>query len=112
MKVNLQGKQSVTVISAYAQHLVLGMKKCNSFMITLTEQWLIATPNIRSVQEIIIQKLELKEEDIKSMGAFVIGERNERGTQLIIANMFQKLKIYTGLGSPPVEKQETKQSLH
>ena len=60
--------------------------------------------------------------DFKSMGAFGIGERNERGDclikfaeehKLIIANtLFQKPTIDTGLGSHAMGKQETKQILH
>ena len=53
-----------------------------------------------------------KEENFKSMGAFGIGERNERGDcliefaeehNLIEANtLFQKPKTDTGLGSHPI----------
>ena len=73
---------------------------------------------------ISMQKLKLKKEKhFKSMGAFGIGERNERGNRLIefaeehkliITNtLFQKpKKLDTGLGSNPMGKQETKQILH
>ena len=37
------------------------MKKWNNFMMILKEQWLIVTPKIRSLQEILMQKLELKQ---------------------------------------------------
>ena len=60
--------------------------------------------------------------DFKSMGAFGIGGRNERGDclikfaeehKLIIANtLFQKPTIDTGLGSHAMGKQEIKQILH
>ena len=63
------------------QHLVLRMKKWNNFMI-LKEQWLIVTPNIKSLQEIPMQKLELKQKK-KTSQAFGIRERNERGDRLI-----------------------------
>ena len=42
------------------QHLVMRMKKWNNCMMILKEQWLIATLNIRSLQEISMQKFELK----------------------------------------------------
>ena len=81
MEITLQGKDSVTVKNAYAPTSSARMEKWNNFMMILKEQWLIATPNITSLQEISMQKLELKqkEEDFKSMGAFGIGERNKRG---------------------------------
>ena len=43
------------------QHLVLRMKKWNNFMMMLKEQKLIVTPNIKSLQEITMQKFELKQ---------------------------------------------------
>ena len=46
MEVNLHGKDSVTEINAYDQHVVLRMKKWNNFMMILKEQWLIVTQNI------------------------------------------------------------------
>ena len=61
--------------------------------------YMIVTHNKRSLQEILMQKMELKK-DFKSMGAFGRGERNERGDgfiefaeehKQIIANaLFQK----------------------
>ena len=84
------------------QHLVLRMEKWNNYMMILKEQWLIVTPNIRSLQETAIKKIgnRPKEEDFKSMGAFGIGERHEGGDlsiefaeehKLIIANaLFHK----------------------
>ena len=67
------------------QYLVRRMKKWNNFTMILKEQWLIVTTNIKTLQEISMQKIgtKTKEEDFKSMGAFGIGERNERGDRLI-----------------------------
>ena len=88
------------------KHLVLKMKKWNNFMLIFKEQWLIVISNIRSLQEILLPKngTKIKEDVFKSMEAFGIGERNERGDRfiefaeehkLIIANaLFQKPKIY------------------
>ena len=39
---------------------MLWMKNWNNFMMVMKEQWLIVTPNIRSLQEISMQKLELR----------------------------------------------------
>ena len=76
----------------------------NNCMMILKEQWVIVTPNIKSLQEISMQRIgtKTKEEDFNSMGSFGIGERNERGDRLIefgeehnliIANtLFQKPK--------------------
>ena len=46
-------------------------------MMIMKEQWLIVTQNKRSVQDILMQKLELK--NFKSMRAFETGQRVETG---------------------------------
>ena len=71
------------------QHLEQSMKKWNNFMI-LKEQWLIVVQNVRSLWEISLQKLELKQ-DFKGTGAFGTGERNERGDRLIEFAQVHKL---------------------
>ena len=53
-------------------------------------------------------------EDLKSMGALELGERNERGDRLIESAEEHKLviaspKTNTRLGSHKIEKQETRQ---
>ena len=64
-----------------------------------------------------------KEEDFKSMAAFEIGERNERGDciiefadehKVIIADglFCGSQKLDTGLGSDLMEKEETREILH
>ena len=61
MEINLQGKDSVTVINAYAPTSIAEDEKVENFTMILKEQWLIVTPNIKSLQEISMQKLELKQ---------------------------------------------------
>ena len=55
MDVNIQGKDSVTVINAYAPTSSAEDEKWNHCMMILKEQCLIVTPNTRPLQEISMQ---------------------------------------------------------
>ena len=101
---NLQGKDSVTVINAYAPTSSAVDEKVEQYyddieraMAGSDSRYKIITGDFNTTIG-----TKTKEEDFKSMGAFGIGERNERGDRLIdfaeehnliIANiLFQKPK--------------------
>ena len=123
MEINLQGKDSVTVMNAYAATSCAEDDKVKQFfddieraMADSDSKYKIITGDFSA-----IIGTKTKEEDFKSMGAFGIRERNERGDcliefaekhKLIIANNFISQQMDTGLGSHPMGKQETKQILH
>ena len=65
------------------QHLVHRMKKWNNSTMILKEQWLSVTPNLKSLQGISMQTLELNKGFFKTMEALEIVERNERGDRLL-----------------------------
>ena len=104
MEVNLQGKDSVTVINAYTQTSSAEDEKVEQFYGDVER----AMADSDSKYKIITGDFNAKKngtktkEDFKSMGAFGIGERNERRDRLIefteehnliIANtLFQKQK--------------------
>ena len=108
------------MINAYAPTSIAEDEKVENFTMILKEQWLLVTPNIELLQEISMQKMELKQKKKTSRAweHFGLGERNERGDRLIefaeehnliIANLlFQKQKNDTGLGSHQMGKQGTK----
>ena len=58
MKAKQQRTDSVTVINAYAPTYSAEDKKVNNFMMILKKHWLIVTQNIRSLQVILMPKLE------------------------------------------------------
>ena len=58
MKKNLYGKDLIAVKNAYVED-----EKVEQFMKMLPEPWLIVTQNIRSLQEILMRKLELKQKE-------------------------------------------------
>ena len=73
-------------------------------MMIYKEQWPIVTQNKRSLQKILMTKMELKQKDVKSMAAFGIGERNKRGDHLTEFAEEHKLNIANTL----FQKQKTK----
>ena len=86
MEIDLQGKDSVTVINAYAPTSSAEDEKVKQFYDDIER----AMADSDSKYKLIITGdfnakigTETKEEDFKSMGAFGIGERNERGDRLI-----------------------------
>ena len=81
MGINLQGKDSVSVINAYAPISSAEDENMEQFYDDIERAMADSDSNYQSLQEISMQKMELKqEEDFKSMGAFKIEERNESGT--------------------------------
>ena len=87
MEINLQGKNSVTVINAYAPTSSAEYEKVEQFYDDIERA--MADSASDSKYKIITGGFnakigtKTKEQDFKSMGAFGIGERNERGDRLI-----------------------------
>ena len=67
------------------QHLVQRKKKWNNFMMILKEHYAHSDSKYEIITGAFNAKIgtKTKEEDFKSMGAFGIGERNERADRLI-----------------------------
>ena len=104
MEINLQGKHSVTVINAYAPTSSAEDEKMEQIYDDIERAMADSDSKYKIITGDFNAKFgtKTKEEDFKSIGAFGIGERNERGDHLtefaeehnlIIANtLFQKQK--------------------
>ena len=120
MEINLHGKDSVTVINAYAPTSSAEDEKVEQFYDDIERAMADSDSKYKIATRDFNAKIgtKTKGEDFKSIGAFEIGERNERGDsllefaeehKLITANtLFQKPKNRYCLGSHPMKKQETK----
>ena len=78
-------------------------------MMILKEQWLIVTPNTKSLTGDFNAKIgtKTKEEDFKSMGAFGTWERNERGDRLTEFAEERELLIANFRGHKKIQKKKT-----
>ena len=116
MEINIQGKDSVTVINAYAPTSTFSAEdeKVEQFHDDVERAVADSDSKYTIITGDFNAKIgtKTKEEDFKSMGAFGIRERNEIGDRLIvlaeehtliIANtLFQKPNTDIGLGSHPM----------
>ena len=85
IEINLQGKDSVTVINAYAPTSSAEDKRVEQFYDDIERAMADSDPKYKIITGDFNAKFETKtkEEDFKSMGAFGIWEGNERGDRLI-----------------------------
>ena len=107
MEVNLLGKDSVTVIDAYASISNAEDEKVEQFYDHMADRY----SKYKIIQEILMQKTgtKTKEEGLKSMGTFGVGKRNERRDRLIVVAEEHKLVISkTVIQKPPPPPQKKK----
>ena len=85
MEINLQGKDSVTVINAYVPTSSAEDEKVEQFYDDTERAMADSDSKHKIITGDFNAKIgtKTKEEDCKSTGAFGIGERNERGDRLI-----------------------------
>ena len=85
MEINLQGKDSVTVINAYAPTSSAEDEKVEQFYDDIERVMAESDSKYKIITGDFNAKIgtKTKEEDFKRMGAFGIRERNERGDRLI-----------------------------
>ena len=101
MKVNLKGKYSVTVMNAYAPTFSAEDEKMDTFYDIERE---VANSDSKyriSIGDFTAEIGTKTKEDFKSMGAFGIEERNERGDHLIEFAWEHKLIIANKLFQKP-----------
>ena len=110
MEINLQGKDSVTVINAYAPKSSAEDEKVEQFYDDIETAMADSDSKYKVITGDFNAKIgtETKEEDLKSMGAFGIGDRNERGDRLIEFAEEHNLIIANTLFQKPKKKKKKK----
>ena len=85
MEINLQGKDSATVINAYAPTSSAEDEKVEQFYDDIERAMADSYSKYKIITGDFNAKIGTKtnEEDFKSMGTFKIRERNERGDSLL-----------------------------
>ena len=103
MGVNLQGKDSDAVINAYAPTSNPEDKKVEQFYDNIERAMADSDSKYKIITGDFSAKVDskTKQDDFKSMGAFGIGERNERGDRLIEFAEEHKLIIENTLFQKP-----------
>ena len=111
MEINLQGKDSVTVINAYAPISSAEDEKVEQFYDDIERAMADSDSRYKIFTGDFNAKIgtKTKEDDFKSMGALGIGERNKRGDRLIEFAEEHNLIIANTLFQNQKPKTKTKQ---